>query len=84
MWHSFVSLNISADFAARGSVTKKRGRNSERGPFSGDVRVVVICFTLTTLKPMSSSPFDMSSAEVRMGRCLMTAFMGFSLFGKKV
>jgi hypothetical protein len=83
IWHRLVNLNKSVDFVVRGSVTRKRGRNSERGPSSGDLRVVFICFTFTTSKPKSTSPLDMSSARVCMGSWRMTAFVGCSLFGRK-
>jgi hypothetical protein len=72
------------DFAALGKVMRKRGRFVILGS-SGDGRqVVFICLTLSTLKLRFTSPSDMSSSGVLCVRWRITAFIGFSDFGKKV
>jgi hypothetical protein len=65
-------------------VTRKRGRLIVWLSPSGKGRFAVICFTLKTLKPRSCRPFEISSAGVSPGNCLITVFMGFSDFGWKV
>jgi hypothetical protein len=45
-------------------------------PSSGDQQVADICLTLITSKPASTNPFEMSSARVVNGRCIITAFIG--------
>jgi hypothetical protein len=84
MWHRLFSLKISWDFGDLVRVTRKRGRLTEQLPPSGEGRFAVICFTLRMLKPRSCRPFEMSSAVVSPGNCLITALIGFSDFGWKV
>jgi hypothetical protein len=81
MWHRLFSLKISWEFGDLVRVTKKRGRLKEWLPLSGEGRFAVICFTLRMLKLRSCRPFEMSSAGVSPGNCLITALMGFSDFG---
>jgi hypothetical protein len=83
MWQRLGRRKISWDFAVLGKVTRKRGRFAILVPSGDDRCVVVICLTLTTLRPRFTSPFDMSSAGVFSGRWHITTFMGFSDLGKK-
>jgi hypothetical protein len=83
MWQRFGSRKISCDFSDLGRVMRKRGRFEDFGLSGADRRVAVICLTLITSKPRFTSPSDMSSAGVLMGRCRITALIGLSDFGKK-
>jgi hypothetical protein len=83
MWHRLFSLKISWDFGDLVMVTRKRGRLTAWLPPLGDGRFAVICFTLRMLKPRSWRRFEMSSAGVSPGSCLMTALMGFWTLGGK-
>jgi hypothetical protein len=46
--------------------------------------MVVICLILTASNPRLTSPSQISSAGVFIGRCRITAFVGFSDLGKNV
>jgi hypothetical protein len=81
MWQRFGIRKISWEFAVLGRVLRNRGRLEIFGSSEDDRRVVVICVTLTTSKPRLTSPSDMSSAGVLIGRCRITAFMGFRVEG---
>jgi hypothetical protein len=76
-------LEDCGDFSVLGRVTRNRGRFTILDA-SGDRRVDVICLTLMTSNPRSSSPSEMSWAGVLLGRWRNTALIGFSDFGKKV
>jgi hypothetical protein len=69
MWQRLDNLNRSWDFVVLGRVTRNKGRGRCVVP-SEDLRAVVICLTLITSKPKSTSPSAMSSAGVFIGRLL--------------
>jgi hypothetical protein len=84
MWQRYGSWNISWYFVVLGRVTRKRGRFVVFGSLGEDRQVVVICLTLTNSNLRLTSPPQMSSTGVLVGRWRMTAFIGFSDFGKNV
>jgi hypothetical protein len=83
MWQRLDSLKISWDFWVLGRVTRNRGKVTGFES-SVDRRAEDICLTLTTSKPRSTSPSDISFAGVLLGSWRNTAFTGFSDLGKKV
>jgi hypothetical protein len=83
MWQILGNQKISCDFSDLGRVMRKRGMFVDRGSSVDDQLVVVICLTLMTSKPRFTSPSDMSSGGVLMGRWRMTALIGFFDFGKE-
>jgi hypothetical protein len=83
MWQRVDSLKISWDFWVLGMVT--RNKTKIMGfESSVDRRAEDISLTLMTSKPRSTSPSDISFAEVLPGRWRNTEFTGFSDIGKKV
>jgi hypothetical protein len=83
MWQRHGSLKMSCDLALLGRVIRNKGRFLVLVSLEGDLRVVVICLTLTTSNPRFSSPSEISFAGVLDGRWQITAFMGFWDLGKK-
>jgi hypothetical protein len=82
MWQRLDSLKICGDFSVLGRVTRNRGKFTILDP-SGDRQVDVICLTLMTSNPRSTSPSEMSWAGVLLGKWRNTALIGFSDFGKR-
>jgi hypothetical protein len=68
-------LNISWDFDVQNKVIKKRGMFTV-----GDQWVVHICLMLITSKPRFEKPPEMSSEEIKTGRCHM--LLGFGIEGE--
>jgi hypothetical protein len=84
MWKRPLSLNISWDIGFLGKVIRNRGMLAWEDPSAEERRVDVICFTLMTSNPRPTKPSEMSSAGVLIGRCLITALIGFWDLGWKV
>jgi hypothetical protein len=63
--------------------TRNRGKFMILSSSGGDRRVAVNCLKLTTSKSRLTSPSEISSAGVLCGKWSITAFMGFSDFGKQ-
>jgi hypothetical protein len=82
MWQRLVGLKISWDFAVLGKVIRKRERFMVFDPSGGDRRVAVISLTLITSNLRLASLSDMYPVGVFCGRWRITAFIGFSDFGK--
>jgi hypothetical protein len=83
MWQRLGRLKMSCDFAILGKVIRNKGRFLVVDSSEGDLRVVVICLTLTTSNSRLSSPSEISLAGVLSGRWRITAFMGFWDLGEK-
>jgi hypothetical protein len=91
----FVRLYLDANVAEVGEYKYFRGFCR---PWQGDkeqgqgnwIRTVrgptgeVICLTLTTSKPSSTSPSEISCAGILLGRWRNTVLIGFNDIGKKV
>jgi hypothetical protein len=84
MWQRLGRRKISWDLAVFGKVTRKRGRFMILGSSRDDQRVVVICLTLITSKPRSTSPLYISTAGVFKGKWRITALISLSDLGQKV
>jgi hypothetical protein len=65
-----------------GRVIRNKRRLLVLAPSMCDRHVVVICLTLITSKPRLTNLSEISSARVLRGRWQITAFTGFSDFGK--
>jgi hypothetical protein len=74
-------LNISWDFDVLGKVARKRGMPVVAVPSAGDRRVVDICLTLIISKTKFINPSEPITAGDEVGRCRITAFIGFWDFG---
>jgi hypothetical protein len=83
MWQRVDRRKISCEFAVLGRVRRKRGGFMVLDSSEGERRVALICLMLTTSKPRLTRPSEISSAGVLSGRWRVTAFMGFSVLGKK-
>jgi hypothetical protein len=70
-----VSLNISWDFDVLDKVIRKRGMFTVAP--ARDRRVVDICLTLITSKPMITNPPEISSARAGNGRCRIKPLQAF-------
>jgi hypothetical protein len=83
MWQRLGRRKISWDFAVLGKVIRNRGRFVILGSSGDDRREVVICLTLNTSKPSSTSPSDISTARVFKGKWRITALIGLSDLGRR-
>jgi hypothetical protein len=71
-----ASWKISCDLSLFGNMTKNSGR------FIGVCGLFdASCLTLITVKPIACSFLAMSSAGLLLGKCHITAFIGFTDFG---
>jgi hypothetical protein len=82
-WQRLGRPKIPWDFAVLGRFTRNRARFIILDSSGGDRRVAVVCLTLTPSMPRLTRPSEISSAVVLYGRWRITAFIGFSDFGKK-
>jgi hypothetical protein len=83
MWQRLGRLKMSCDFAVLGKVIRNKGRFLVVDSSEGDLRVVVICLTLTMSNRRFSSPSEISLAAVLDGRWRIMAIMDFCDRGEK-
>lgn len=80
MWQRLGNRKISWDVAILAKVMRNRGRFFV-AVSSGEPLVVDICLMLIVSKPRLTSPSEMSSAGVLIGRWNITALIGFKDLG---